>query len=427
MPVDQAQARREAFLARMNKGKETSSGLGLGFFKGNLEGVNFWKCKEGDHDIDIIPYLAGPFDPNTPEGEWTYILEVYEHRDVGGIEGQNYICLMKTYKQPCPVCEHRQMLIKEGGDEGVIKDLRPSRYPRSIYNILCYDDTKEEDTGIQVFHTSHYIMEMYLLKLAESTKRDIAAGDPPYKYFADPDDGYSVRFTRTGTGMNTRFIAHSLVARNYQINPEMLNAAQQLDTLIHIPEYEEVYKAFWGEELDPGVTAAQDQALGGRGGGGAAIAGGGSRVARGGGRGSQPEEQPGNAEAAYQTNAGDYVCPGGGTFGVDTYQLQHCENCELWEPCVQANEEAAGLPDDQQAAEQEQPGGRGGAQPAPAGRGAPTTGRGGGARGAAPAGRGGAQPAPAGRGGGAAPAGRGASPAQNQRPAGRGGGGKRSL
>jgi hypothetical protein len=414
MGLDPREARRQAFLDRQQKSKQISSGGGLGFFKGDLQEVNYWNCEEGDHDIDVIPYIAGPNDPHKEEGEWTYVLEVFEHRDVGGEEGKSMICLLKTFGLPCPICEHRQQLVKEEADEDVIKALRTSKYPRSIYNVVVYDTEKEEDKGVQVFHTSHWLMERHMVKLAESNRRDIELGHPAFKFFADPDEGYSIRFTRTGKSQNTQFLAHQLVERNYVISDEILEQAYQLDQLIHVPTYEEVYEAYWnekypgdGEESEASATRAprgesrrggrREQVQGeseeggevdytppkqqrtaggkGRGRGGASSPPATTRATRGAAkgrgappkRGKQKQEEPAPEEE-------ERSCPGGGEFGVSAYELPHCEKCDIWEPCYELNkkllaqegrggEEEGGYEEDAQfdeeQVEEEKPSGRG--------------------------------------------------------------------
>jgi hypothetical protein len=366
-----------AFQERMAVSKELGEGGGLGFFKGNLQGINFWKCGEADHDIDIIPYLAGPCDPYREEGKITYVLELFEHRDVGGIEGQSFICMEKTYmrrgalpdgrpfKGSCPICLHRQQLIQEGADEDLIKALRTSRYPRSIYNVVVYDSETEQNKGVQVWHTSHYLMEQYLLKLSESSRREIEGGLPPRKNFIDPTAGYSVKFTRSGQGVNTRYYGHTLVPRTYQITQATLDQAHVLDTLIHLPSFEEVYTAYWGQ-------APQDTRAGGGQPVGTPIARGTTPPATGtvspqsrgvpttpvqgpsgtpaptvGGRAAvvnrppvrQPVNMPATGGGGIDPTTGQaYMCPGGGQFGVNTMELQHCEQCHIFQPCVDENE-----------------------------------------------------------------------------------------
>jgi len=409
------EARKAALLQRMKQGQAVSSGI-RSYFKEGLEGVGFWAPKEGDHILDIIPYMAGPDDPNVKEGNPTYVLEIYIHPDVGGIENQTMICMEKTYKKPCPICEHRRSLQKEGADEDLVKSLQPRRYPRSIYNVVCYDSEKDESKGIQIFDTSHYLFEMYLLKLAQGSSR---GGQRPTGFipFADPEEGKSIRFTRQGMKENTRYIAHAFENRNYVISPELLETAHQLDQLIHIPTYEEVYQAYWGETseseaLPKTVTSSEPPA-----------------PARPAGRvrptqqvatppAEEEEESPPPVEAeeeappegenqddfaaalvemdraalkafiaeqgldikvykeqpdgkysdewireqivvalegateapatpATPTKApavagkkagGAVACPGGGTFGKDLNDLQHCEACTVWDDCMAENE-----------------------------------------------------------------------------------------
>jgi len=247
---------RESLRKRTQEQTEKSQGgSGKGFFKDNLQNVKFWSCKEGDHLIDIIPYNIGENDPRLSKfskrnelqvGDPHYVLEVFAHYDVGPSE-QSCICLAETYNKPCPICEHRKQLIKEGADEGVVNELKVSRYPRVIYNIVSLETADEEAKGIQVFHTSSYLMETNLAKLAKGPVRPGQTGIDPYIYFADPDEGKSISFSREGKGQNTRFTAHRFLDRNYEIEDEILDAAYCLDDLIYIPTYDEVYEMYWGE------------------------------------------------------------------------------------------------------------------------------------------------------------------------------------
>jgi|GEM_PF-927043 len=361
--VDERERRRQAFMARHQKSMQKNEGGGLGFFKQNLKGVNFWKCGKGDHDLDIIEYVAGPDDPDVKEGEITHVLEVYEHRDVGDIEGQSFICLEKTYQKPCPICEYRKQIAKNPEtSEDVIKALRPNRYARTIYNVVVYDTKADEEKGVQVWHTSAYLFGQHIDKLAKGSLR---RGEQELKMYSNPgEDGYSITFTREGTGFNTQFLAHQLVPRPDPIPQEYLDQAHQLDQLIYIPTYDEVYAAFWGEDVkndqeekptrrqSTRETSARTQSRGR----------GASRVAksdpeepqatRGRGRSRKVQEEPQTDDygpedelpPSLQSRSdrnGELVCPGGGEFGVDAYEIEHCDNCDIWEECTQASQDIA--------------------------------------------------------------------------------------
>lgn len=63
-----------------------------------------WKCDEGDHIIDIIPFLAGANNPNGLEkDEGTHKVEVYAHYGVG-VNENAYVCPQLTLRKPCPIC-----------------------------------------------------------------------------------------------------------------------------------------------------------------------------------------------------------------------------------------------------------------------------------------------------------------------------------
>lgn len=322
--------RRKALMARQKKSAEISGG-GIPFFKSNLpKGLSIWSPDKGRHEISIIPYFAGRNDPQVKKGSFTYVLEVYVHNNVGGTE-MSKICLNRTFRKPCPICKHRKELINEGADEDVIKEITVSRFPRSIYNVQVHDTTREEDKGVQIFHTSHFLMEKHLIPLAQSSRHEIAAGDPPVKFIADPDEGYIVSFERSGTGMNTSYTAHKLIKRRDSIPDELLEQAYVLDELIHIPSYKEVYEAYWGESMDtdedsdPRSYEVRDE-------------------------GEDEIDEPYAEDSAEETDDSDeseddkeYECPANGEFGVDTQGLEECDTCEVWDACLAENERLEAL------------------------------------------------------------------------------------
>jgi len=378
---------RESLRKRTQEQTEKSQGgSGKGFFKDNLQNVKFWSCKEGDHLIDIIPYYIGENDPRLSKfskrnelevGDPHYVLEVFVHYGVGSSE-QSCICLAETYNKPCPICEHRKQLIKEGADEEVVNELKVSRYPRVIYNIVSLETADEEAKGIQVFHTSSYLMETNLAKLAKGPVRPGQAGIDPYVYFADPDEGKSISFSREGKGTNTRFTTHRFLDRNYEIEDEILDAAHCLDDLIYIPTYDEAYEMHWGEakesveeKLDEVNKAVSDKR---------------ERKVKKEEKAEEqkeieekeeiqendcedfgksfdefeecedcdfrdecsdkqnPEEKPKKSRKVKEEKKPEKEksiigCPEGHEFGVDTGEKDQCDDCSKWDACVTAAEE----------------------------------------------------------------------------------------
>ncbi len=344
---------KEGLLKRIREGQARKEGMDKSFFREDLpKEILFWKCDEKDHLIDIIPYFAGANDPVTPEGEETYVLEVYVHRDAGVMDG-SIICLAETFGRPCPICEDRKKRQMAGEDDDVVKSLTPSRFPRSIYNILCWDSTTEEEKGVQVWHTSNYLMEQHLLELAKVPVRKGRKGVEPFLAFMDPEEGKSVAFTRKGKKENTKYIGHRFADRDYTIPAEVLEQAYCLDELIHIPTYDELYVAYYGpdmEEEEEGISRKKRirKPLKGKKGVRAEVEEEEELEEEEVEEESEEEEEhkkkvlkkkkvveeEEEEEEEPEEEGEEGVCPADGTFGVDIDQLEECEECDQWTACA---------------------------------------------------------------------------------------------
>ena len=120
----------------------------------NLEDAAFFKPEEGKHLIDIIPYeIKTGNHPKYDKGDLDYLLEYYVHYNVGPGKDR-FVCMAKTFGKPCPICEELEILKANKADEKTIDALQPKR--RVLYNVI---DLNEEEKGIQLFETSHFLFE----------------------------------------------------------------------------------------------------------------------------------------------------------------------------------------------------------------------------------------------------------------------------
>lgn len=338
------EARKQAFLKRQKASQRVAAGS-FGILKTTTD-AKTWKCDNGRHDIDIIPYVAGKHDPQVKEGEYTYVLEVFVHNKVGAEEDKTFICLHKTYGKPCPICEYRKRLIEEEADEDLIESLKVSKYPRSLYNILCHDDPRKSKE-IVIFNTSHFLFEKQLVEMAQSTPRQIEEGYDPIIDFADPEDGYGISFTREGEGRNTRITGIRFNKRKKAISEKILERAYVLDEIIHIPTYDEVYEAFWGQsredkerdeeeedERRPSRKSSRSRDESPK------------RGSRRRDEEDEPEEDEDGEDDSYLNKnpkkgkkKKENECPADGVFGQDHETLDACEECDVWAACLAASEE----------------------------------------------------------------------------------------
>lgn len=299
------------------------SGMYSDIFK-EVEGLQKWKCGEGQHIVDIIPYIAGDKDPQTKEGGTAHVLHIWVHQRIG-VNQATFVCPAVNYKLPCPICDHREKLRSEDNyDDELVKSLYPKH--RNIFNIVCYDG-KEEAKGIQIWDVSDFFMGEKLRSISKMPDRGGKGGG--YIYYADPDEGKSIKFERKGSGQqNTQFLGHQFVERDYVIDDSILDTAFQLDQIINVPTYEELEATFFGsegkseeappEEAPPEPEPPKPSKL----------------LKRAGAAEEPPKEEkktPTRINPTKTTVTGE--CPAGGTFGIDCEDLVECGKCRMWNDC----------------------------------------------------------------------------------------------
>lgn len=202
--------------------------------------LRLWKCREGEHLIDIIPFIAGANHLQVDQGRPTYVVDVWVHQKVG-INENDYLCLGRNYGEPCPVCEYlakKRLGNLTDKEEKALKSKDPKR--RCLYNIVCYDSAREADKGVQIWEIAHFLFEKKILAIARQPR---GGGFIP---FSSPDNGKTVYFEREGSGLeNTQYLGYKFVDREEPIPDEYLESAYILDELLHRPDYTEVHEALY--------------------------------------------------------------------------------------------------------------------------------------------------------------------------------------
>jgi len=316
----------------------------IGGYKKNL----FFKTKEGNNTIDIIPYIVTS--ENHPQklkkGIPDYILDLWVHRRVGPSEGQ-YICLQKTFGKACPICEEREESRKNPDvNEDEIKTMYPKR--RCWYNVININ-LPEKEQKVQIFEESHFLFEKELLEEAGSSKNGFIP-------FFDIDEGKTIEFRaaeeKSKMGKFMKYKKISFVDRDAYTD-EIYKDAYPLDSMYHIPTYEEVRNAFYGvtsdtesnkEEGGPELSAEEDKPV--------------ERKRRkvseeskdsdetqSSVRSDSSEEKVGRRqrkqpEVKPEEKKSTVKCPEGLTFGKDNDEDPLCGNCpnDLWEKCADERE-----------------------------------------------------------------------------------------
>jgi len=164
------------------------------------KGVNVWSAKPGSRNVllDILPYeVTSKKHPDrneeeeiAVEGSLWYKSPIWTHRKVGA-GNDTVICPLMTAKKPCPICEYRAKLQKQGADKEDIKALRPSK--RNLYVVVPLND-REEEAVPHIFDIADYNFQKLLNEEIQT--------DDSVQIFPDLEEGLTlkVRFDSSTVG-----------------------------------------------------------------------------------------------------------------------------------------------------------------------------------------------------------------------------------
>ncbi len=287
--------------------------------------IRTWTCKEGDHYLDVVPYVVGKGNPNPRlrPGTKNYVLVVLVHENVG-TNNSSVVCPSRNYGQACPICE-KQRALKDSGrewDDPEVKALEPKK--KTVYNVICSDSDEEWNKGVQVWVTAHWNFERHILQLA----KDSRTGE--YIPFPHPEVGKTIAFKREGKSItDTKYLGHKFVDRDYVLAPDILEQAYCLEDLLGNTSYEEIRGMFYAGDLQPEAkTVSPEKAR--------------TNVSP-----TRRQEPATNRPAANSSRVvvpnesvgGVAVCPvPGGKIGLDIDKLPECPNCSVWDDCLVAAE-----------------------------------------------------------------------------------------
>ena len=208
------------------------------------EAAKFFKFKkEGTYRLDFLPYdVKSAANPTADKGSLGVCRPYYVHRDIGPGE-DTYLCAAKTLGKPCPICEHRAKLAREGADDDVIKALKPKE--RTLYNVI---DTANREDGVQLLDYSDWLLGKYLrgkIEGADPKERDA------FELYADLSEGMTVKIVTTeekGAG-GSWMVCNNIEfkPRDKQYEDEMLSKTFDLDAIISETPYEKLRAIFLQE------------------------------------------------------------------------------------------------------------------------------------------------------------------------------------
>ncbi len=214
------------------------------------DGVDIFQPKEGNYRIDIVPFVAGKGNPYAESGELYYERTFFIHRGIGP-NNESYVCLLKTFGKPCPICEYRAKLSNDpDADDKLLKDLKPRE--RQLF--LIYD-RKEPEKKIQLWEVSYFVFGALL----DKRRKDAEEDEPHITDFDDPDSGSMLKIgfsEEDGGGFNfLKAYSIDFKPRSNGLPREVMDIDHDicLDDILKETSYDQLKAIFHQEEDGSGV------------------------------------------------------------------------------------------------------------------------------------------------------------------------------
>jgi len=342
------------------------------------KGVEIFSAEPGGKiTLDIIPYIVS--DPKHPDydeerqvaikGDLWYKRPFFIHRNIG-TASENVVCLT-SFGERCPVCEHRNKMIKRGADKEDTDALK-----KSLRNLYVVITPGKGDEKPMIWDISQYNFED-LLTDEINENRD-------YEIFPDLKIGYSlrIRFDSQTIGKSQPFAQASridFIERDYAYPDDLVERVPDLDTLLKRYTYQELESLFfeYPKAEDEDEHSADDEEEGGYARQPKTLKNNNEeetdtpqrtrrertvatareereekpvrseRATR-----MEREEKPVREEASerrtvrnvhqeepLQTEDDGGECPKGHQYGVDTDKYEDCKRCKIWDDCLEKKEE----------------------------------------------------------------------------------------
>ena len=317
---------------------------------------------------DFMPYIvSSPKHPDQIEpGEWWYKRPFKAHRNIG-VDKSSVVCLTSIGKK-CPVCEYRSQMIKDGRDKAETDALKPSS--RNLYVVIPKKNKKLEEKP-HILDISQAMFQNLLAEELEENDRN--------EVFPDLEQGLTlkIRWDSKTIGTSKPFAEASRIdfeERDEPYSEDIMEEIPDLDAILNILSYQVLEKKFLEMEdeenegsegehepaktekrkpkntepddtdedeappepkkkrksdpvPDPDDDEQDDVCIACQG-SGKNSKGGECRICDG--TGEKPVEKPNkNPEKEGKK------CPFKHTFGTDCEKYDSCDDCDLWDECIE--------------------------------------------------------------------------------------------
>lgn len=219
------------------------------------EGFKLWKIdKAGVKRIDILPFRVGVGNPYADQGELHFERTYWVHRGIGPNNG-TYVCPLKTAGKKCPVCEYVAKLKQDKDPSKEVDDMIKALLPKER-QLWALVDLAEADKGIQIWDVSYHLFGKQLDDAIKASDEDEG-----YEYFADPEDGMTVKVgidEESFNGMSFyKTVSVGFKPRVDKYSQDFLDSVPCLDDVVLVPDYDSLEKVFLQVDDDVPVKSTK--------------------------------------------------------------------------------------------------------------------------------------------------------------------------
>ena len=305
--------------------------------------------------LDIIPYEVSI--DNHPDRDEEYGIAVknslwykrpyWLHRNIGATN-ESVIC-PTSINQKCPICEYRAKLLKDGADwkDETVKTLKPSM--RNLYLVIPIGDKKYPEE-IHLWDISQFCFQ-------DSLNEEIQENEEN-ETFPDLEEGYTlrIRFSEESFANNkyAKVSRIDFLEREEIYEEDIIKKEDSLDNFLSMPSYKTLEALFFGglsqDEIEDEEEDDEEEEMETR-----------QKIHRRKKTTKKEEEEEedeppfdeeedeeqktppkqkttSRTKKSTKTDSKD-KCPSGHRFGTDCEKFDECDDCDLWEDCIDASEQ----------------------------------------------------------------------------------------
>ncbi len=217
---------------------------------GDYENVNWFKVREGNHRIDVVPFIGATdkfagWPSYVKEGYASNRLSLKVHKSIGEFK-DSFICPKEMFKEPCPICDEYERLTEEASRGNIDAGTKATKLKVKSRDLFVVFDHDNPDKGLQLFDVSYAFWQK---EVTEALVRYSGEGAQKSPY--DPDDGLIIKFWGQPSQFNNfkfnKPKAFDFEGRGGKVYGfEEVQGAYQLDKMIVIPTYADMKNSLLG-------------------------------------------------------------------------------------------------------------------------------------------------------------------------------------